>query len=124
MTSNGTVVCKDNPRKCEIFWNGEWYPYEPVDLITNAAIDQTIHLWRSGLRENASNYLNSMVDNITRAAPQMFPFPSPLPRDFTNQDITEADFPRAAEEFEKAANATRDVQLSALFRTQIEKLRN
>ena len=100
-------------------------PYEePVVYITITGIDHAILLYRARLQRNAEEYLNSFVEDICTTGRPRFPFPWPIPRDFTNEDygFSPDELQLAAAEFDKAAGATTDPGLRKLLLDQIAKL--
>ena len=128
MGSEPVVVCKDNPRRCYIEVDGY---LEPIGLVNDAGvfvashiIDQAIVLAQANLHDQANQYVSSAVDHLCGNEPRKrYPFPWPLPRDFSADEFSRNDWYFAAVEFQNAAKAiVGDETLRGLFRAQASKL--
>jgi len=124
-------VCKGNPERCYDCYDDGRCELVPVvsstgTFVAGHIIDNSILLTQAGSKEMAKAYVQSSINGICGNVPPTYPtypFPWPLPRDFTVAEFSQKDWYDAAVEFESAANAiVGDQELQELFRDQSSKL--
>jgi hypothetical protein len=119
--------CTNNPKRCYVYIDGQWVE-EPVvisvgSFLASHTIDNGITFVQAGSKDMAVNYVKASVEAICGNEPLTYPFPWPLPRDFTTAEFSQEDWYDAAVEFENAAKAiVGDEVLRGLFREQASKL--